>query len=213
MIALCSTTNKAELVNLASGLISLGWEIWATEGTAEHLKQANLPVTVTTSVLGSPPIMGGRVKTLHWTVFGSLLWDKANPQHNSDAQSHGLPDIGMVVADLYPFEKVISRGDRSFARARECIDIGGAANIRAAAKNFEYVIPLVDQTDYQRVLDRLVGSRGAPDGVTLSERRSLAAKVFAMTARHDSLIARFLEDEAAVSSFPNPSQVMRLTAE
>ena len=186
--ALVSVSNKTGVVDLARGLVALGAEILSTGGTAKTLRDAGIPVTDVAAYTGSPEILDGRVKTLHPKIHGGLLGRRGDPTHVAEMQRHGIGPIDVLVVNLYPFEEAISRPDCTVEHAIEHIDIGGPSMLRAAAKNHDEVLVLVDPADYPRVLDALKAGT-----VTAELRRELATKVFQHTARYDSLIAGYLE--------------------
>jgi len=185
--ALLSVSNKEGLVEFARGLTELGWELVSTGGTAKALRDAGLKVADVSDVTGFPEMMHGRVKTLHPAVHGGLLARRDIPEHMAALEEHDIEPIDLVAVNLYPFQMTISRPGVSFEDAVENIDIGGPSMLRSAAKNHEYVLPVVDPTDYPQVLDLL-----RRDALTSPIRREFAAKVFAHTGDYDAAIAGFL---------------------
>ena len=192
--ALLSVSDKTDVVKVAKGLVALGAEILSTGGTAKALRDAGLAVTEVSSYTGSPEILGGRVKTLHPKIHGGLLGRRSLDIHVKQMTEQGIAPIDVVVVNLYPFEAAISKPGCSFEEAIENIDIGGPSMLRSAAKNHEDVLVVVDPADYDRVLDALQSGT-----ISMDLRRDLAQKVFQHTARYDSLIATYLEAQAAVS--------------
>jgi phosphoribosylaminoimidazolecarboxamide formyltransferase/IMP cyclohydrolase len=184
--ALISVSDKRGIVAFAQGLVQLGWEIVSTGGTAAALRGASVPVLPVDEVTGFPELLDGRVKTLHPAIHGALLARRDQPQHLSAIREHGIVPIDLVAVNLYPFQMTIARPGVSFEDAVENIDIGGPSMLRSAAKNHEFVLPVVDPTDYPRVLELL-----RRDGLTPEVRRDFAAKVFAHTADYDHAIAGF----------------------
>lgn len=184
--ALISVSNKEGLVDLATGLNELGWEIVSTGGTYEAIKEAGLPVIKVAEVTGFPEILDGRVKTLHPRIHGGIL-AKNNEKHRKQLEELGISPIDLVAVNLYPFRETITRPGITLEEAVENIDIGGPAMIRAAAKNFERVIVLVNPQDYQVVLEEL---RNSGD-VSHHLRLKLAKEAFAHTAMYDSVIASY----------------------
>jgi phosphoribosylaminoimidazolecarboxamide formyltransferase / IMP cyclohydrolase len=167
--------------------VQLGWEIVSTGGTAATLRGAGVPVITVDELTGFPEMLDGRLKTLHPSVHGALLARRDRPEHMAATAEHGIVPIDLVAVNLYPFQMTISRPGVAFDDAVENIDIGGPSLLRSAAKNHEFVLPVVDPTDYPKVLDLL--RRNALDpGV----RREFAAKVFAHTGDYDAAIAGFL---------------------
>jgi phosphoribosylaminoimidazolecarboxamide formyltransferase/IMP cyclohydrolase len=188
--ALISVSEKTGVVEMAKGLEALGAEILSTGGTAKALREAGVKVTDVAAYTGSPEILDGRVKTLHPKIHGGLLGRRSVPAHVEQMKQQGIGPIDVVVVNLYPFEATIAKPHCPFEEAIENIDIGGPSMLRSAAKNHEDVLVVVDPTDYQRVLD------AAKAGTVSRElRRELAMKVFQHTARYDSLIAGYLEQQ------------------
>ncbi|HEY7614573.1 MAG TPA: bifunctional phosphoribosylaminoimidazolecarboxamide formyltransferase/IMP cyclohydrolase [Gemmatimonadales bacterium] len=185
--ALISVSDKRGIVPFAQGLVQLGWEIVSTGGTAAALRGAGVPVITVDELTGFPELLDGRLKTLHPAVHGALLARPDRPEHMAAIAEHGIVPIDMVAVNLYPFQMTISRPGVPFEDAVENIDIGGPSMLRSAAKNHEFVLPVVDPTDYPKVLELL--RRGAVD---LTVRREFAAKVFAHTGDYDAAIAGFL---------------------
>ena len=185
--ALISVSDKRGLVDFARGLLTLGWEIISTGGTAHALQEAGVAVTPIETVTGFPEILDGRVKTLHPAVHGGILARRDVPAHVAALAQHGFQPIDLVVVNLYPFRETISRPGVSFHEAIEQIDIGGPSMLRSAAKNHAFVAVVVDPADYGRVLEALQGG-----GVSGDFRRELAAKVFQHTSAYDGAIAGYL---------------------
>ena len=180
--ALMSVSNKGGLVDFAKGLAAKGVEILSTGGTAKALREGGVPVIEVSDYTGFPEMMDGRLKTLHPKIHGGLLSRRSNPKDMEDIAKHGINTIDMVVVNLYPFEKTISKPDVAFDEAIENIDIGGPAMLRAASKNFQDVTVVVDPADYQKVLGEMKSSNNE---VSRETKLALAQKVFAHTARYD----------------------------
>ncbi|MBI3994922.1 MAG: bifunctional phosphoribosylaminoimidazolecarboxamide formyltransferase/IMP cyclohydrolase [Nitrospirae bacterium] len=191
--ALISVSNKEGVVDLAKGLAAMGVEILSTGGTARALKEAGIPVKDVAEFTGFPEMLDGRVKTLHPKVHGGILARRDDPAHLAQMKQHGLEPIDLVAVNLYPFEAAVSKPDCGFEEAIENIDIGGPAMLRSSAKNFEHVTVLVDPHDYPKILEELRGGNGS---VSKETRLALAKKVFAHTARYDSVISTYLESHA-----------------
>ena len=194
--ALISVYRKEGVVELGRGLTALGFEILSTGGTAASLTEAGVPVRPVSEITGFPEILGGRVKTLHPTVFGGIL-AKRTDEHLADLASASISPIDVVVVNLYPFEDKVSKGV-SFDEALENIDIGGPSMVRAAAKNFRSVAVVVDAADYGLLLEQLA----KPTGIDRSTRLYFAQKAFRHTARYENAIAQYLaEMEASGESY------------
>lgn len=187
--ALLSVSDKRGIVELSRGLVRLGFELISTGGTAATLKKAGLPVTSVDAVTGFPEILDGRVKTLHPKIHAGLLAQHDNEQHRTALATHAIAPFALVAVNLYPFQATIAQSDVTFENAVENIDVGGPSMLRAAAKNHQYVLPVVDPTDYPRVLELL-----EQDGLTPTIRRAFAAKVFSHTADYDNAIAGYLTE-------------------
>ena len=189
MRALLAPYDKTGLIDLAKGLLDLGWELIATGGTEKALREANLAVTSVSAVTGSPEMLDGRVKTLHPSIHAGLLARRSEPDHMRELAEHGFAGIDLVANNLYPFEATVAKEDVSLTDALENIDIGGPTMLRAAAKNFPDVTVLCDPADYDTALGSL-----RQDGVSLESRRALAAKAYQHVALYDTMVARFLRD-------------------
>ncbi|MEZ5828038.1 MAG: bifunctional phosphoribosylaminoimidazolecarboxamide formyltransferase/IMP cyclohydrolase [Hyphomicrobiales bacterium] len=189
--ALLSVSDKTGLADFASGLAKLGVELVSTGGTAKALRNAGLKVIDVAEITGSPEMMDGRVKTLHPKIHGGLLAVRGNAEHEAAMKQHGIPAIGLLVVNLYPFEATVRAG-ADYDICVENIDIGGPAMIRAAAKNHAGVAVVVDPADYMDVLDEMQRHDG---GTTLDLRKSLAAKAYAHTAAYDAAISSWFAEQ------------------
>ncbi|MEZ4412548.1 MAG: bifunctional phosphoribosylaminoimidazolecarboxamide formyltransferase/IMP cyclohydrolase [Gemmatimonadales bacterium] len=185
--ALLSVSDKRGVVAFAQGLVQMGWDIISTGGTAAALKAAGVPVQSVESITKFPEMLDGRVKTLHPMVHGGLLGRRDNPVHQRAMAEHEITPIDLVAVNLYPFRATISQPDVSFEDAIENIDIGGPSMLRSAAKNHEFVLPVVEPSDYPEVLALLRAGE-----VPIEIRQAYAAKVFAHTADYDTAIAGYL---------------------
>ncbi len=185
--ALISVSDKRGVVSFAQGLAGLGWEILSTGGTASALRAAGLEVVSVEDLTGFPEMLDGRVKTLHPAVHGGLLARRDLPGHMAALETHDILPIDLVAVNLYPFRTTVAQPNVDFADAVENIDIGGPSMLRSAAKNHDFVVPIVDPTDYPRVLALL-----RDGGIGGEQRREFAAKVFAHTADYDAAIAGYL---------------------
>ncbi|MCW5942624.1 MAG: bifunctional phosphoribosylaminoimidazolecarboxamide formyltransferase/IMP cyclohydrolase [Fimbriimonadaceae bacterium] len=187
--ALLSVTDKSGLVDFARGLVAMGFRLLSTGGTARALRESGFAVRDVAEHTGFPEMLDGRIKTLHPKVHGGLLGVWGRPDHRAAMESVGLEPIALLCVNLYAFERTVRSG-AAFEECVEAIDIGGPAMIRAAAKNHETVTVVVDPSDYAEVLGSLDG------GASSEHRRRLAAKAFRHTAYYDSMVARYLTDQA-----------------
>ena len=194
--ALFSVYDRTGSVELARALEANGVPIFATGGTAAHLREHGVDARDVEELTGFPALFSGRVKTLHPKVFGGILADRSDAAHTAEALQYEIPTISYVVVNLYPFEQTVARAGATLNEAIEQIDIGGVALIRAAAKNFDHVTVLVDPTQYDEVTAAL------PSPIELAVRRRLATRAFERTAEYDSAIARYLEAGLLANELP-----------
>lgn len=197
MYALLSVSDKRGVEVFAAGLVELGYEIISTGNTARTLAAAGVSVRPVSDMTGFPEILGGRVKTLHPAIYAGILARRDLPEHMAALDVHGMAPIDLVAVNLYPFGETISRPGVTLAEAIEQIDIGGPALVRAAAKNHESVLVVVNPDDYDAVLMAL-----RTKTITPELRRRLAARAFAHTAAYDAVIARYLADERFPDTLP-----------
>ena len=182
--AILAPYDKSGLTELAQGLQALGVDMFATGNTFRILTEAGVTVRPVSDLTGFPEILDGRVKTLHPAVHGGILARRDKPEHLAELEQHGLGTIDIVVGGLYPFQETVAREDVTLEEALENIDIGGPTMLRAAAKNFPHVLPVVDPADYNDLLDALRNG-SAP----VEWRRKLAVKTFQHVASYDTAIA------------------------
>jgi len=185
--ALISLSDKTGAVELAKGLVELGFEIISTGGTAALFDKNKIPNTQVSDITKFPECLDGRVKTLHPNIFGGILAMRSNASHMGQVKDLGLSTIDLVAVNLYPFKETISKPNVIFGDAVENIDIGGPSMIRAAAKNYQDVIVLVDSADYSPILAELKKGR-----VSLDTKKRLMFKAFSHTASYDALISNYL---------------------
>lgn len=185
--AIISVSDKTGIDAFALFLQSKGVEILSTGGTAKFLREKGIKVIDISDYTGFPEIMDGRVKTLHPKVHGGILAIRGKEEHVQSLEKLNIPFIDMVVVNLYPFEATIKKPNVTFEEAIENIDIGGPTMIRAAAKNFQDVVVVVDPRDYDRVMAFM------EKGEIPSEFKFyLAKKVFTHTANYDGMISSYL---------------------
>ncbi|MBE1581658.1 bifunctional phosphoribosylaminoimidazolecarboxamide formyltransferase/IMP cyclohydrolase [Amycolatopsis roodepoortensis] len=198
--ALIGVSDKAGLLELATGLHAAGVEIVSTGGTAKVIANAGVPVTPVEEVTGFPESLDGRVKTLHPRVHAGLLADRDRPEHVEQLKQLDIAPFDLLVVNLYPFTQTVASG----ASPEDCvenIDIGGPAMVRAAAKNHNSVAVVVDPSRYEWVLERV-----AAGGFELADRKRLAAQAYAHTAAYDTAVASWFANVYAPaddSGFPD----------
>ena len=192
--ALLSVYDKTGIVEFARSLHELGWELLASGGTAQALRDASLPVVDIADVTGYPAILGHRVVTLHPSVHGGILADTTDATHRAELERHNISPIDLVAVSLYPFDTKPSI---------ELIDIGGPSLVRGAAKNHARVAVVTDRAQYGEVLAELRASGALSAGT----RQQLAARAFAVTAAYDAQVAawfaRATGDDSALAVRPD----------
>jgi phosphoribosylaminoimidazolecarboxamide formyltransferase/IMP cyclohydrolase len=189
--ALISVSDKTGLAERAAKLADAGVELLSTGGTLQALRDAGLEARDVSSVTEYPEMMDGRVKTLHPRIHGGLLARRDNEDDLAAMAEHGIPQIDLLVVNLYPFEET-ARSGADIDACIQKIDVGGPAMIRAAAKNHNHVAVCTDMRDLDKVLEVMAEHHGQ---TTLAMRRHLAGKAFARTAAYDSAIAARFEPE------------------
>lgn len=192
--ALLSVSDKTEIVSFAKEIIKAGYEIISTGGTAKELQNAQIPVIPIQDITGNPESFDGRMKTISFQIESALLYDRNNPKHLKEAKELKIPQIDIVVCNLYPFEKTVADKKVSYKKAIENIDVGGPTMIRAAAKNG--LIVVIDPSDYELVSKNLNGK--IDSGIV----QYLQAKAFDHLAFYDSQIAWYLRTKTHEVSFP-----------
>lgn len=200
--ALISVSDKEGIVDFAKGLRNLRIEIISTGGTARLLKDAQIKVKLISEVTNFPEILDGRVKTLHPIIFGGILAKSNNPLHQKQLIAQQIEPIDMVVVNLYPFQKTISKKGVNLEEAIENIDIGGPSLLRAAAKNYPNVAVVINPKDYLVILEELEKNQGE---ISLETRKKLAIKVFEYASFYDGVIAQYLRRNLSNSKKETPS--------
>jgi len=189
--ALISVFDKTGLEPIVRQLHKQNATIYSTGGTEDFIKNLGIPVVPVEDVTSYPSILGGRVKTLHPKVFGGILNRQDNPTDVEQMKEFNIPQIDLVIVDLYPFEKTVASG-ASEADIIEKIDIGGISLIRAAAKNFKdtVIVPSVDE--YELFLEMITQGNGA---TTLEQRKYLATRAFHVSSNYDTAIFNYFNTE------------------
>lgn len=194
---LVSVSDKTGLEVLIPGLIDISPDVrfYSTGGTFKAMTRILGPARSARHLIqvsdytGQPETQGGLVKTLDFKIYLGLLTETYNRAHQADLERTGAVPIDMVVVNLYPFEATVAREDVTVEEARAHIDIGGPCMIRAAAKNYLRVAPLVDPGDYASLLASLKTHNGR---LNLVDRFQLACKAFAHTAAYEKAISEYL---------------------
>lgn len=189
--ALISVFYKDGLEPLVRELHNQGITIYSTGGTQNFIENLGIEVVPVEDLTSYPSILGGRVKTLHPSVFGGILGRRNNPQDLQEMKDYEIPIIDLVIVDLYPFQETVASTTEEKAII-EKIDIGGPSMIRAAAKNFNDVAVIASKDDYSKLVDLLQTQDGT---VTLEQRKSFAAKAFQIVADYDIAINNYFNKE------------------
>ncbi len=201
--ALISVFYKDGLEPIVRQLNALGITIYSTGGTQQFIEKLGLPVVPVESLTTYPSILGGRVKTLHPSVFGGILGRRDNETDRAEMQQYSIPELDLVIVDLYPFEETVATTSEEKAII-EKIDIGGPSMIRGAAKNFRDVLVVAAKTEYAALLDLLQTQSGE---TTIEQRKSYAARAFEIVAHYDVAIAKYFNPDRAgyfLESVPQP---------
>ncbi|MBU0627164.1 IMP cyclohydrolase [Patescibacteria group bacterium] len=185
--ALITVFNKDGIDEIAKLLHKLGADIYSTGGTAGFIEKLDVPVITVETLTGYPSILGGRVKTLHPKVFGGILSRRGNEADQKDMEKYEIPEMDLVIVDLYPFEKTVESG-ASHSEVVEKIDIGGISLIRAAAKNYKDVVIISAQYQYPILLS-ILEKNGAQTSST--ERFNLCCMAFEVTSGYDTAIKNY----------------------
>lgn len=199
--ALISVFYKDGLEPLVKTLEQLNIKIYSTGGTQKFIEDLNVKCEAVESLTTYPSILGGRVKTLHPSVFGGILGRRSNEQDVKEMSQYNIPEIDLVIVDLYPFEEVLEQekqkvsspgSDLNEAVIIEKIDIGGPSMIRAAAKNFKDVLVVAAKDDYNPLVELLQNQNGE---MSLEQRKSFAAKAFEVVMNYDIAISNYFNTD------------------
>ncbi len=206
--ALISVFHKDGLEPIVRKLDELGITIYSTGGTEKFIKDLGVDVVPVEEVTSYPSILGGRVKTLHPKVFGGILNRQDNDSDVAQLEEFEIPQLDIVIVDLYPFEKTVASG-ASEQDIIEKIDIGGISLIRAAAKNYKDVLCVSSMEDYEEVLELISNGEGS---TTLEDRKRFAAKSFNVSSHYDTAIFNYFNknhDLAALKVSETNGKVLR----
>lgn len=195
--ALISVFHKDNLDSLVKILDANDVKLFSTGGTQKFIEDLGIDVTAVEDVTDYPSIFSGRVKTLHPKVFGGILNRRDNAEDVKEKEQYSIPDIDMVVVDLYPFEATVASG-ASEADIIEKIDIGGISLIRGAAKNFNDVLIVSSMEQYSEAI-QILGENGCE--TTLEQRRSFARKAFDISSHYDSAIFNYFNSDGQEQVF------------
>ena len=204
--ALISVFSKDGLEPIVRKLHEQNVTLYSTGGTEEFINKLGIPVVPVEEITSFPEILGGRVKTLHPKIFGGILNRQDNSSDVAQMKEFDIPQIDLVIVDLYPFEKTVASG-ASEGDIIEKIDIGGISLIRAAAKNFKDTVIVASVNEYSLLLDLISTQNGA---TTLEQRKVMASKAFHVSSNYDSAIFNYFNtDETIFKVSIDNGQVLR----
>lgn len=189
--ALISVFDKTGLAPIVQALHENQVTLYSTGGTEEFIKNLGIPVIAVEDVTSYPSILGGRVKTLHPKIFGGILNRQDHDGDVAQMTEFNIPQIDLVIVDLYPFEKTVASG-ASESDIIEKIDIGGISLIRAAAKNFKDTVIVASVNEYESFLQHYTEENGS---TTLAQRKLLATKAFHVSSNYDTAIFNYFNEE------------------
>lgn len=204
--ALISVFYKDGLDSIVKKLHQAGVKIYSTGGTQQFIESLGVPCVAVETLTGYPSILGGRVKTLHPSVFGGILGRRDEEKDLQEMAQYQIPEIDLVIIDLYPFEETLANTKEDKAII-EKIDVGGPSMIRGAAKNHKDVVVIASKQEYS-LLERLLDEQNGE--TTLEQRRRLAARAFDVCAHYDVVIARYFnpaEGDYFFESVTNPKSL------
>jgi phosphoribosylaminoimidazolecarboxamide formyltransferase/IMP cyclohydrolase len=205
--ALISVFDKGNLAPIVKKLYELGVTLYSTGGTQAFIEELGIDVKRVEDLTDYPSILGGRVKTLHPKVFGGILGRRALDEDRKQMAEYAIPEIDLVIVDLYPFEDTVDSG-AVHSDIIEKIDIGGISLIRAAAKNYKDVVIVPSKNQYQTLLDVL----NEKNGITSEEdRKQFALSAFNVSSHYDSEIFKYFdgENQSSLKISEASSQVLR----
>jgi phosphoribosylaminoimidazolecarboxamide formyltransferase/IMP cyclohydrolase len=200
--ALISVYYKDNLEPIIQELNRLGVNIYSTGGTETFIRSLGVDVIAVEDLTSYPSILGGRVKTLHPKVFGGILARRSNDSDKEQLTQYEIPEIDLVIVDLYPFEETVESG-AGHDDVIEKIDIGGISLIRAAAKNFKDVVILASKDDYTE-LDAILKAQNGT--TTIDQRKKFAHKAFNITSNYDTAIFQYFNQEDPLPVFKHSIQ-------
>ncbi len=194
--ALISVFHKEGLEPIVRKLDELGVTIYSTGGTQKFINDLDIDVIAIENITNYPSILGGRVKTLHPKVFGGILNRQNNDSDIKEMEEYNIPQIDLVIVDLYPFEKTVSSGANE-QDIIEKIDIGGISLIRAAAKNYADTICVSSMEDYQEFLEMISEDNG---NISLAKRKHFAAKAYNVSSHYDTTIFNYFNSDHNIAT-------------
>ena len=188
--ALISVFEKKNLKYLCSNLNKFNYSFISSGSTGNKIRELGFRCKDISKLTNFKEMFGGRVKTLNPLIYSSLLYIRDNKIHKKQFQLLNMPEIDIVVVNLYPFKKYLKKNNND--QIMEMIDIGGPSLLRAAGKNFKYITPIIDIIDYKKLVTNLHKNNGSTDIIF---RKKMAIKVFKQTAQYDKIISNWLNEK------------------
>lgn len=203
--ALISVFYKEGLEPIVKLLSDLGITIYSTGGTQSFIEKLGVKVVPVENLTSYPSILGGRVKTLHPSVFGGILGKREDETHVAEMKQYNIPEIDLVIVDLYPFEETVA-ATTDEKLIIEKIDIGGPSMIRAAAKNHKDVLVVANKRDYSQLENILKSQHGE---TSLEQRRAFAIKAFDVCTAYDTAISNYFHQLSVATPFNKEEKILR----
>ncbi len=188
--ALISVFEKKNLKYLCSNLNKFNYSFLSSGSTGNKIRELGFKCKDISKLTNFKEMFGGRVKTLNPLIYSSLLYVRDDEIHKKQFQLLNMPEIDIVIVNLYPFKKYLKKNNND--QIIEMIDIGGPSLLRAAGKNFRYITPIVDIMDYKKLITNLRKNKGTTD---IFFRKKMAFKIFNQTAQYDKIIANWLNEK------------------
>ena len=188
--ALISVFEKKNLKYLCSNLNKFNYSFLSSGSTGKKIRELGFRCKDISKLTNFKEMFGGRVKTLNPLIYSSLLYIRDDKMHKKQFELLNMPEIDIVVVNLYPFKKYLKKNN--YDKTIEMIDIGGPSLLRAAGKNFKYITPIIDILDYKKLVKNLYKNKGTTD---IFFRKKMAQKVFKQTAQYDKIISNWLNEK------------------
>ena len=188
--ALISVFEKKNLKYLCSNLNKFNYSFLSSGSTGKKIRELGFRCKDISKLTNFKEMFGGRVKTLNPLIYSSLLYIRDDKMHKKQFLLLNMPEIDIVVVNLYPFKKYLKKNN--YDKTIEMIDIGGPSLLRAAGKNFKYITPIIDILDYKKLVKNLYKNKGTTD---IFFRKKMAQKVFKQTAQYDKIISNWLNEK------------------
>ncbi len=203
--ALISVYHKENIDNIVKHLTNLAIKIISTGGTKEYIEKLGYEVTSVESLTNYPSLFNGRIKTLHPSIMGGILFNRDEINDLEESKQYQISQIDLVIVDLYPFEQTLKQTQNA-DEIIEKIDIGGISLIRAAAKNYKHVLVIPSENEYKFLIDLLVNKNGIS---SISDRKYMASKAFEITTNYDRIIYQYFNELPLVNIPTSPITQLR----